>query len=338
MFSQRGVTILGTGSYLPKETITNRALEKMVDTSDHWITSRTGIKERRRAAAHEATSDLCYQAALKALDSACVSPEELDLIIVATVTPDMLFPSTACLLQERLGANKAAAFDLEAACTGFIYSLTVGSQFVATGMYNKVLVIAADVLTRITDWEDRNTCILFGDGAGACVLGPAAHGQGILSLYLGADGGGGELLKLPAGGSRRPATEETVSKKEHFIKMSGNEVYKFAVRVMGDAAVKALEQAGLHKEDVDFFVPHQANIRIVDAAVKRLELPPEQVYINLDKYGNMSGASIPVALDEAVSQAKIKPGDVVLLVGFGAGLTWGSAVLRWTGSNVRGRE
>lgn len=330
MFTQRGVSIIGTGSYVPEQVITNQDLEKMVDTSDQWIITRTGIKERRRAAAHEATSDLGYQAAVKALDSAGVAPEELDLIIVATVTPDMLFPSSACLLQEKLGAQKAAAFDLEAACTGFIYGLAVGSQFIATGMYEKVLVVGAEVLSSIVDWEDRYTCVLFGDGAGACVLGPAKPGEGILSLYLGADGSGGHLLHLPAGGSRKPAARETVENKEHYIKMCGNEVFKFAVRVMGEASMKALEQAGLSKEDIDFLVPHQANIRIVDAAIKRLELPREQVYINLDKYGNMSGASIPVALDEAVNEGKISSGDTVLLVGFGAGLTWGAAVVRWT--------
>ncbi|WP_366924919.1 beta-ketoacyl-ACP synthase III [Metallumcola ferriviriculae] len=336
MVFSRGVGILGTGSYLPEEVITNEDLEKIVETSDAWITSRTGIKERRRVAAHQATSDLCYQAALRALDSSGVSADELDLIIVGTASPDMLFPSTACLLQNMLGAKKAAAFDLEAACTGFIYGLAVGSQFIATGMYDKVLVVGADTLSRLLDWEDRNTCVLFGDGAGACVLGQVEQGQGILSLYLGADGGGGDLLKLPAGGSRLPASEQTVAAREHFIKMSGTEVFKFAVRVMDEAAKKALEQAGITKKDIDFLVPHQANIRIVDAAVRRLDLSPERVYVNLDKYGNMSGGSVPVALDEAVNEGKIKNGDVVLLVGFGAGLTWGSVVMTWTGSTVRG--
>jgi len=329
VFSTRGVGILGTGSYLPEEIITNKNLEKIIDTSDEWIRSRTGIKERRKVASGETTSDLCFYAAKHAMTAAEISPEELDLIIVATVTPDMIFPATACLLQDRLGAKKAAAFDLSAACTGFIYGLAVGSQFISTGMYDKVLVVGADALSTVVNPEDRNTSILFGDGAGACVLGPVETGQGILSLYLGSDGGGGDLLYVPAGGSRKPATKETLAQKEHYIRMSGNEVFKFAVRIMDDASMKVLDQAGLSKDDIDFLVPHQANIRIVEAAVKRLELPKDQVYINLDKYGNMSGASIPVALDEAVRAGRFNKGDVVLLVGFGAGLTWGSTLLRW---------
>lgn len=329
MFSTRGVGILGTGSYLPEEIITNKYLEKVVDTSDEWIRSRTGIEERRKVAKGEATSDLCFYAAKHAMASAGINAEELDLIIVATITPDMIFPATACLLQDKLGANKAAAFDVSAACTGFIYGLAVGSQFIATGMYDKVLVVAADALSTVVNPEDRNTCILFGDGAGACVLGPVEKDKGILSLYLGSDGGGGELLYLPAGGSRKPASKDTLAQKEHFLRMSGNEVFKFAVRIMDDASMKVLDGAGLNKEDIDFLVPHQANIRIVEAAIKRLELPREQVYINLNKYGNMSGASIPVALDEAVRAGRINKGDVVLLVGFGAGLTWGSTLLRW---------
>jgi len=329
VFSTRGVGILGTGSYLPEEIITNKYLEKVVDTSDEWIRSRTGIEERRKVAKGEATSDLCFYAAKHAMASAGINAEELDLIIVATITPDMIFPATACLLQDKLGANKAAAFDVSAACTGFIYGLAVGSQFIATGMYDKVLVVAADALSTVVNPEDRNTCILFGDGAGACVLGPVEKDKGILSLYLGSDGGGGELLYLPAGGSRKPASKDTLAQKEHFLRMSGNEVFKFAVRIMDDASMKVLDGAGLNKEDIDFLVPHQANIRIVEAAIKRLELPREQVYINLNKYGNMSGASIPVALDEAVRAGRINKGDVVLLVGFGAGLTWGSTLLRW---------
>lgn len=326
----RPVGIVGLGSYLPEERVTNADLTKIVDTTEEWILQRTGIGERRRASVAEAASDLGTQAALKALEDAKTKPEKVDLIIVATVTPDMFFPSTACIIQNNIGAVNAAAFDASAACSGFLYGLAMGSQFVATGMYDTVLVIASETLTKIMNMEDRTTCILFGDGAGAAVLKPVEEGEGFLSFYLGADGSGGELLKLPAGGSRKPATKETVENKEHFIQMSGNEVFKFAVKVMGDAALKALEKAGLSKEDVDYLVPHQANTRIIDSAVKRLGLSPDKVYVNLHKYGNMSGASIPVALDEAVKEGKIKKGDHVVLVGFGAGLTWGSCVMKWS--------
>ncbi len=326
----RSVGIVGLGSFLPEERVTNADLTRIVDTTEEWILTRTGIEERRKASVNEAASDLGTKAALKALEDAKVKPEEVNLIIVATVTPDMFFPSTACIIQDNIGAVNAAAFDVSAACSGFLYGLAAGSQFVATGMYDTVLVIASETLTKIMNMEDRSTCILFGDGAGAAVLKPVEEGEGFLSFYLGADGSGGELLKLPAGGSRRPATKETVENKEHFIQMSGNEVFKFAVKVMGDAALKALEKAGLGKEDVDYLVPHQANTRIIDSAVKRLGLSPDKVYVNLQKYGNMSGASIPVALDEAVKAGKIKKGDRVVLVGFGAGLTWGSCVIRWS--------
>ncbi len=323
------VGITGLGSWLPDKVLTNQDLMKIIDTSDEWIVSRTGISERRIAAEQEAASDLGIRAARKALEDAGISAEELDLILVATITPDMFFPATACIVQKELGAVNAAAFDLSAACSGFIYALAVGSQFVATGMYRNVLVVAAETLSKIVNWQDRNTCILFGDGAGAVVLQPVEQGYGILSFDLGADGNGGDLLKVAAGGSRKPTTMQTLQNKEHYLTMNGNEVFKFAVKIMEDTAVKSLRQAGLSTKDVDYFIPHQANTRIIDAAVKRLGLSPDKFYVNLDKYGNMSSASVPVALDEAVNNGYIRKGDTVVLVGFGAGLTWGSCVLKW---------
>ncbi|MGI6606383.1 MAG: beta-ketoacyl-ACP synthase III [Peptococcia bacterium] len=323
------VGITGLGSWVPERVITNQDLMKTIDTSDEWIVTRTGISERRKVAEHEASSDLGLRAARAALADAGIRAEELDLILVATITPDMLFPATACLLQQELGATRAAAFDLSAACSGFIYGLAVGSQFVATGMYRKVLVVAAETMSKVVNWQDRNTCILFGDGAGAVVLQPVEEGFGLLSFDLGSDGTGADLLKLPAGGSRKPATLETVQNGEHYLTMNGNEVFKFAVKIMGDTALKSLEKAGLSTAEIDYFVPHQANTRIIDAAVKRLGLSNEKVYVNLDKYGNMSSASVPVALAEAVQKGFIKKGDLLVLVGFGAGLTWGSCVLKW---------
>lgn len=325
----RAVGILGTGSYLPEKVLTNADLEKMVDTNDEWIVSRTGIRERRIAAPEEASSDLSVKAAKKALEKAGISAEEIDLIIVTTVTPDMNFPATACLVQDQLGAKKAATFDLSAACTGFIYGISAAAQFIATGVYKYVLVIGVECLSRILDWTDRNTCVLFGDGAGAAVLGPVEEGYGFLSFELGGDGSGGNLLNLPAGGSRLPASEKTIQERLHYVHMSGREVFKFAVRVMGNATEEALAKAGLTKEDIDFLVPHQANIRIIDSAVKRLGLTEEKVVVNLDRYGNMSSASIPVALDEAVQRGQIKKGDTMVLCGFGGGLTWGATVLKW---------
>ncbi|OEG00357.1 3-oxoacyl-ACP synthase [Vulcanibacillus modesticaldus] len=323
------VGILGTGSYLPKKVLTNFDLEKMVDTSDEWIVSRTGIKERRIVTREQAASDLAYEAALSALEKAKISAEQLDLIIVATVTPDHLFPSTACILQDKLGAKKAAAFDLSAACSGFLYGITTAAQFIQAGVYKYVLVIGVETLSKITDWTDRNTCVLFGDGAGAAVLGPVEEGYGLLSFELGADGSGGNLLKQPAGGSRLPASEETVAQGLHYIQMNGQEVFKFAVKTMEQASIRVIEKAGLKKEDIDLLVPHQANIRIIDYAAKRLELDDEKVIVNVDKYGNMSSATIPIALDEAVVENRINHGDNVLLIGFGGGLTWGAAILKW---------
>lgn len=325
----KSVGIIGIGSYVPEKILTNKDLEKIVETSDEWIVDRTGIKERRIAEADVATSDLAVHAAEKALLDAGVSADEIDLVIVATATPDMLFPSTACLVQDKIKASKAAAFDLSAGCSGFAYALVVGSQFIQTGLYKKVLVIGAEALSKILDWTDRNTCVLFGDGAGAVVLGEVPAGYGILGVDLGADGSGGELLKIHAGGSRQPATIESVNERLHFLQMSGSDVFKFAVKVMGETAIKALDNAGLSNEDIDCLIPHQANNRIIQSAAKRLKVPMEKVVVNVDKYGNTSSASIPLAMDEAIQNNKLNNGDIVVLVGFGAGLTWASCVMKW---------
>ncbi|WP_163876959.1 beta-ketoacyl-ACP synthase III [Paenibacillus favisporus] len=325
----RSVGIIGTGKYVPEKILTNSDLEKMVETNDEWIVSRTGIRERHIASPEQATSDLCYEAALKALESAGMSAEELDLIVVATITPDTFFPSTACILQDKLGAKKAAAFDLSAACSGFVYGLATASNFIKTGMYNNALVIGADTLSRITDYTDRNTCVLFGDGAGAVILGEVPEGRGFQSFDLGAEGAGGTLLKLEAGGSRLPASQETLEGKKHYIYMNGREVFKFAVRVMNTATEDVLRKACKTKGDIDLFVPHQANIRIIQSAMERLDLSPDKCVINVDKYANTSAASIPLALVEAAEEGRMKEGDCVLMVGFGGGLTWGASVLIW---------
>ncbi|WP_458126350.1 beta-ketoacyl-ACP synthase III [Paenibacillus sp. Z3-2] len=329
MNNLRPVGIIGTGKYVPEKILTNSDLEKMVDTNDEWIVSRTGIKERHIAAPDQATSDLAYEAAIKALESAGMTGSDLDLIIVATITPDSSFPSTACILQDKLGAKGAAAFDLSAACSGFVYGLASATSFIQSGMYNNALVIGADCLSRITDYTDRNTCVLFGDGAGAVVVGEVPEGRGFKAFDLGAEGAGGGLLQMEGGGSRLPATAETVENKKHYIYMNGREVFKFAVRVMGTATIEVLRKAGMERTDVDLFVPHQANIRIIQSAMQRLELPEEKVVVNVDKYANTSAASIPLALVEAAEEGRMKAGDTVLMVGFGGGLTWGASVLVW---------
>ncbi len=329
------VGITGLGSYVPERVVTNDDISKLVETSDEWIVTRTGIKERRVADENVATSDLAIKAAELALEDSGLDADELDLIIVATATPDHAFPSTAALVQKNLGASKAAAFDLSVGCSGFIYGMVTGANFITSGMYKKVLVIGAETLSKIVDWTDRNTCVLFGDGAGACVLESCDESFGILASELGSDGLNGDVLILPAGGSRYPATAETVEKKLHTIKMDGKEVFKFAVRVMEKSSMRVLEEAGLTQDQLDFFIPHQANMRIVDAAMKKLQLGREKTHINMDKYGNMSAASVPVALDEAFREGKIKQGDVVLLIAFGAGLSWASIVMRW---NRRDRD
>ena len=324
----RKVGIVGVGEYLPKKVVTNADLEKMVDTSDEWITTRTGIKERRMVAKNEAASDLAIKAARRALEDARLKPEELDLIIVATITPDMSFPSVACFLQNALSAKKAICFDISAACAGFVYAITIAQQFLARGSCKNALVVGTEVLSSITDWQDRNTCVLFGDGAGAVVLSEVKSG-GILSTYLGSDGSKADLLLLPAGGSRNPVSQKTIDEKLHYIKMKGNELFKIAVTTMTEAAQVVLKRAGLECKDIDLVIPHQANIRIILAMAKKLGLPEERVYLNIEKYGNMSSASTATALCEAVKEGRIKRGDIVLLDAFGAGLVWGACVIKW---------
>ncbi len=327
--NEKSVGIVGIGCYVPEKVVTNKDLEQLVETSDEWIVERTGIKERRIASPEVATSDLATRAAEIALNDAGVSAAEIDLIIVATATPDMFFPSVACLVQDNLKAVNAAAFDLAAGCSGFVYGLVVGTQFIKAGFYRKVLVIGAETLSKILDWSDRNTCVLFGDGAGAAVLAETQPEYGIIGAHLGADGSGGDLLKLPAGGSKIPASADSISQRLHFVHMNGNEVFKFAIKIMGEAAIKALENAGLSPADVDCLIPHQANIRIIHSAAKRLKLSMDKVVINVDRYGNTSAASIPLALDEAIKTGRVKNGDIIVLVGFGAGLTWASCVIKW---------
>ena len=326
----KSVGITGIGYSVPEKILTNADLEKMVDTSDEWIVERTGIRERRIAEADVSTSVLAAEAAVKAIEDAKLKPEDIDLIIVATATSDMAFPSTSCLVQYKIGASNAAAFDLSAGCSGFVYGVNVGSQMIASGVYKHVLVIGAEVLSKILDWQDRNTCVLFGDGAGAAVLSEVEPGYGLLSIDLGADGSGGAALMQPAGGSKLPASFETVTNRQHYVHMNGSEVFRFATKVMGASALRVLKRAGITAADVDWFIPHQANIRIIQSAAKRLKLPMEKVIVNVDRYGNTSAASIPIALAEARDQGKIKKGDTLVLVGFGAGLTWGGCVLKWS--------
>ncbi|TYO97410.1 beta-ketoacyl-ACP synthase III [Desulfallas thermosapovorans] len=321
--------IVGVGTYAPERVITNKELEQTLDTSDEWIFSRTGIRERRVVAEGEATSDQALIASRRALEDAGVHPEELDLIITATNTPDMIFPATGCLLQDRLGASRAGAFDLLAGCTGFIYGVIVGAQFISAGTANTVLVTGAETLSRVLDWEDRNTCVLFGDGAGAVVLRRVPDDRGIISTVLGSDGSGGRFLYQPAGGSRNPASAETVAQNLHYLHMNGREVFKFAVRAMEEGAQEVLRRAGMTGDEVDFLIPHQANIRIIEHAAKRMKLPMERVAVNVDRYGNTSTASVPLALEESLTSGKIKDGDNVIMIGFGAGLTWAGLMIKW---------
>ncbi|HCJ66382.1 MAG TPA: 3-oxoacyl-ACP synthase, partial [Elusimicrobia bacterium] len=322
--------IIGIGSYLPKKILNNFDLEKMIETSDEWITTRTGIKERRIAGTNEAASDLAYRASLETLKSAKVNPEEIDLIIVATISPDMFFPSTACILQEKIGAKNAFAFDINAACSGFIYALSIADVYLRNGNYRTALVVATEVISKFTDWQDRSTCVLFGDGAGAAVLKSTTDGKSdILSFHLSSKGKYSDLLKIPAGGSRLPSTVDTVQQRLHYIKNKGNEVFKIAVQSMIEAAEKALEKCNLTCKDIKLLIPHQANLRIINAIAKRLGLSEEKIFLNIHKYGNMSAATIAVGLDEAVKEGKIKRGDLVELVAFGAGFTSGACVIRW---------
>jgi len=328
-FLGRTCSIASVGSYAPEKVLTNADLEKLVDTSNEWILTRTGICERRIAAKDECTSDLAAKAAAKALDRAGITPDKIDLIIVATVTPDMPFPSTACIVQRKIGAFRAAAFDIEAACSGFIYGLEIGQQFIMSRTYDTVLVIGAEKLSSIINWRDRNTCVLFGDGAGAAILQNRPDSHGLLTAVMGADGRKAELLALPGGGSKHPATIESVKAGLHYLQMDGPETYKNAIEAMHNAAREALARCELDISQIKCIIPHQANRRIIDAVAKRLGAKPEQMFVNLDKYGNTSAASVAIALDEAVESRRIKRGDLVLLVAFGAGLTWAAAVIEW---------
>lgn len=326
-------SIIGTGSYMPEKILTNNDLSTIVDTSDEWITTRTGIKERRIAADDQATSDLATEAARRAMESAGVRPEEIDLIVVATVTPDMPFPSTACFVQKNIGASNAVCFDISAACSGFLYALQIARNFLNAGTRSTALVIGAEKLSTLVNWTDRNTCVLFGDGAGAVVIravdsDTAAPGR-VLSTVMGSDGNLVNLLRVPGGGSACPITAENIDSRLNTIHMEGKETFKHAVTRMCQASEKALEMAGLTKEDISLVIPHQANARIITAIADRLDLPHEKAFMNVDKYGNTSAATIPVALDEANRQGRLKPGDIVLLVAFGGGFTWASSVIRW---------
>lgn len=324
-----GVGIVGIGTAVPSRILTNFDLEKMVDTSDEWITTRTGIKERRIADKNINPSDLGAEASLKALEMAKVSPDEVDLIIVTSASLEMVFPSMAAIIQDKIGAKNAGGFDLLSACTGFVSSLVTGAQFIRTGDVKTVLVVGTEVLSRFVDWEDRNTCVLFGDGAGAVVLREVGKDYGLLSWSLHLDGAGADLLSIPGGCARNPCSEEVIKNKLHYIKMNGREVFKFSVKVIGEVTEEALSKAGLSTKDLNWLVPHQANIRIIEAGAEKLGIPLDKVAINIQKYGNTSTASIPLALEELISENKIKDGDIVALVGFGAGLSWGSAILRW---------
>jgi 3-oxoacyl-[acyl-carrier-protein] synthase-3 len=325
----RSCSITAVGSYLPARVLTNGDLQKMVDTSDEWITSRTGIKERRIAARHEYTSDLAAKAALVTLERAGVTPHEVDMIIVATITPDMPFPSTACVVQRKIGAARAAAFDIEAACSGFLYALEIGRHFVMAHTAETVLVIGADKLSSIVNWKDRNTCVLFGDGAGAAILRNRPSAHGLLTTVLGSDGTKGGLLCLPGGGSQCPATPHSLAAGMHYLHMDGKETFKNAVTAMHAAAKEALRRCHTDISRIKCVIPHQANRRIIDAVADRLGAAPGQVFTNLEKYGNTSAASVAIALDEAVQEGRVEKGDLILLIAFGAGLTWAAAVIEW---------
>ena len=325
----RPVSIVGTGSYVPPNVVTNEDMEKLVDTTNEWIITRTGIRERHFAGPQEPTSHLGAEAAKRALADAGLKAEDLDMIVVATITPDMGFPNTACFVQNLIGAKKAFCFDIEAACSGFLYALELGHRMVGSGAIETAMIIGAEKLSSILDWQDRSTCVLFGDAAGAVILQHKSSQNGILSSVLGADGSLAELLMLPGGGSRHPATEKTVKDRMHYLKMAGKEVFKHAVTKMVKAARDALQKSGLTIDQIDHVIPHQANLRIIDAIHERLDVPREKFIINLDRYGNTSAASVVLALDEAVKQGRIKKRDKVLMIAFGGGFTWGASVVEW---------
>jgi 3-oxoacyl-[acyl-carrier-protein] synthase III len=328
-YQGRSCAIAGVGAYVPSRVLTNADLEKMVDTTDEWITSRTGIRERRIAAKDEYTSDMAAEAARRAMKNAAITADQIDLIIVATITPDMVFPSTACIVQQKLGAKHAAAFDMEAACSGFIYGLEIAQQFIMSRTYDTVLVIGAEKLSSIVDWTDRNTCVLFGDGAGAAILQNRPNTHGLLTAVMGADGSKADLLLMPGGGSRCPATVESVNSRLHYLRMEGKETFKHAVQAMCHAAQEALRRCEIDISRIKCIIPHQANRRIIDAVGERLGANPGQMFVNLDRYGNTSAASVAIALNEVVSTGRIQRGDLILLVVFGGGLTWGAAVIEW---------
>jgi 3-oxoacyl-[acyl-carrier-protein] synthase-3 len=319
--------ITGTGSYVPERILSNQDLEKIVDTTDEWITTRTGMKERRIARSDEYTSDMGFQAAERAIASAGITPDQIDLILFATLTPDFAFPSTACLLQARLKAVNAAAFDIQAACSGFVYVLSQAKAYIESGLYQNILIVASEKLSSIVDYEDRNTCVLFGDGAAACVVSNRGDGLMIRDVSLGADGELAELLILPAGGSRKPASQETLCAREHYLKMEGKEVFKHAVRRMEAASKLSLDRVGLKESEISWLIPHQANMRIIEAIAKRFEVPNDRVFLTIHKYGNTSASSIGIALDELLKTHKLQHGENLLLTAFGAGLTWGASVL-----------
>jgi 3-oxoacyl-[acyl-carrier-protein] synthase-3 len=321
--------IISTGSYLPEKVLSNSEMEKMVDTSDEWITERTGIKERRIADSTQAASDLAFEASRIALERAGLGPEDIDLIIVATITGDMPFPSTACFLQDKLGATNAAGFDINAACSGFLYSLYIADSFIKSGRHKRILVAGTEVLSKITDWDDRTTCVIFGDGAGAVIVGPSDDDSGILSININSDGKMWDLIHVPGGGSRNPVSQSSIEQRMHYIKMKGNETFKVAVRTLEDIALKTLQENNMDPSSLSLLIPHQANLRIIQATADRLKMPMDKVFINLDKYGNTSAASIPIALDEALQSGRIKEGDYILLEAFGGGLTWSSALIKW---------
>jgi 3-oxoacyl-[acyl-carrier-protein] synthase III len=321
--------IVSTGYYVPENTITNRDLERRVDTSDEWIIERTGIRERRIALKSQASSDLAYEASVAAITKAGIKAKDLDMIIVATVSGDMPFPSTACLLQNRLDASNAVAFDIGAACSGFLYGLSIAESFIKSGARKKILLVGVETLSRYIDWEDRTTCVLFGDGAGAAIIAPSTDGSGIMSTHIHSDGSLWDFIQVPAGGSRMPCSKDSLAKRQHYINMKGNETFKVAVKTLESIAVETLEKNNLKASQLALLIPHQANLRIIQATAKRLGLPMEKVMINIEKYGNTSAASIPIALDEALNTGRVRSGDYILLEAFGAGLTWGSALIKW---------
>ncbi|MFP4082102.1 MAG: beta-ketoacyl-ACP synthase III [Candidatus Aminicenantes bacterium] len=327
--NKRKIKIVGTGFYVPDKILTNFDLEKMVDTSDEWIIARTGIKERRIASEDQATSDLAIEASRTALDNAGLSIDDIDLIMTATSTPDTIFPSTACWIQKGLGADHIPAFDISVGCTGFLYGMILAESLILNGTNKRILLVGGELLTKVTNWKDRSTCVLFGDAAGAVILEESRDRSGMLSYYWKADGNLGDLLFQPGGGSRIPATHESLDQDLHYLHMKGNEVFKHAVKRMGEAAVEALKKAGVKKKDISYLIPHQANIRIIEATGRRLGLPPEKVYSNIHKYGNVSVATIPIGLHELNVSGRLKKGDIIVMDAFGAGFTWAAVAYRW---------